>query len=105
LDTLLIYGNVELTAVFTKAENLNKVPNLVKVEDDTEAFTHKIWSSGSELFVRTVSDNAVLRIYTPEGVLIQQHTILPKGIAKYKLPRGIYIANINGGIGSKVLIE
>ncbi|MDR1723550.1 MAG: hypothetical protein LBR84_06410, partial [Tannerella sp.] len=105
LDTLVIQGDVELTAMF-EAENLNKVPNLVKVEETTAAApTPAIGSSGNELFARTASDNAILRIYTPEGVLRYQHLLLSKGVHKFRLPSGVYVATLNRSPAFKIIIE
>jgi hypothetical protein len=107
LDTLLIYGNVELTAVFAKDENLNKVPNLVKVDDDAseEAVVSQIWSSGGEIFVIPAEKPSVLRIYSAEGLLIRQQTLLTTNLFKHRLPKGIYVVTLNGGAGQKVVIE
>jgi uncharacterized repeat protein (TIGR01451 family) len=103
LDTLLIYGNVELTAVFAQTKH---VPNLVKDEDiPVEVPISQIWSSGNELLVIPAEMPSVLRIYTPEGVLFKQQTLLTKGVTKIKLHRGIYIVTLNNGTGVKIVIE
>jgi len=105
LDTLQIYGDVELTAEFI---NENLIQNGVlthQIADPREYLSARIWSSGGELLVNIDAAPSILRIYTPEGVLIKQQTILNKGITKIKMQRGIYIANLNNSVGVKVLIE
>jgi hypothetical protein len=69
------------------------------------AATPAIWSSGNELFARTAADNAILRIYTPEGVLRYQHLLLSRGVHKYRLPRGVYVATLNKSPAVKIIIE
>jgi hypothetical protein len=106
LDTLPIYGDVELTARFAEA-NLNKVPNLVKVDDDAseEAVISQIWASGGELFVQPAETPSILRIYNANGVFIRQQTILAKGITSIRMSGGVYIATLNNGLGVKLRIE
>jgi hypothetical protein len=33
------------------------------------------------------------------GILFRQFTILQPGVTKYKLPAGVYVVTLNGGIG------
>jgi hypothetical protein len=107
LDTLLIYGNVELTAEF-EDENLNRVQNLVKGEEVVEVDENTapvVWSSGAAILVKPVSVPAVLRIYTSEGVLVKQQTLLNKEITTIKMPAGVYIATLNNSVGVKLRIN
>jgi uncharacterized repeat protein (TIGR01451 family) len=105
-DTLTIYGNVELHAVFAPTSTATNSTEVENLRSDVPS----IWASDSYLYVRIeeepiASKTYILRVYTPEGVLIKQQTILTKGIFKTRLPRGIYIATLNNGVGTKVLIE
>jgi hypothetical protein len=103
LDTLLIYGNVELTAEFAQTKH---VSNIVKDEDiPAEVPISQIWSSGNELFVVPAETPSVLRIYTPKGVLFKQQTLLTKGVTKIKLHQGLYIVTLNNSTGVKIVIE
>ncbi|MDR2473545.1 MAG: hypothetical protein LBD53_08330 [Tannerella sp.] len=43
-------------------------------------------------------------MYTTDGVLYKQQTILNTGITTINLPRGIYICTLNNGIGTKVTL-
>jgi hypothetical protein len=65
----------------------------------------KIWSSGSDLYIRTSKPGAIIRIYTPEGILHRQQTALTAGETRIKLPPGIYIVTLNSNLGQKVMIE
>jgi uncharacterized repeat protein (TIGR01451 family) len=114
LDTLLIYGNVELTAVFEPnrdslswRETISTLPNLSDsiASSNTIAGKPRIWSSGSEIFVKPATVPSVLRLYTPDGVLIKQQTILTKETTKFKMSAGLYIATLNNGVGTKVVVE
>ena len=65
----------------------------------------KAWSVNDNLYVRTNKSNSIIRIFSLEGILRQQYTIVVPGITTKKLPRGIYIVTINNGIGEKIFIE
>ncbi|MDR1746413.1 MAG: DUF11 domain-containing protein, partial [Tannerella sp.] len=106
LDTLLIYGNVELTAVFL-SESLTS-SETITIGAERERLPQsksRIWSVNSEIFVHPASVPSVLRIYSTDGVLIRQQTILSKDVTAIKMPAGVYIANINSSIGTKVIIS
>jgi hypothetical protein len=60
-------------------------------------------ASGSDKVTRLQGN--ILRIYTTDGVLFKQQTILNKGITTIKLPSGIYICTLNNGVGTKVVIN
>jgi uncharacterized repeat protein (TIGR01451 family) len=113
LDTLLIYGNVELTAVFEVSHGFT--PSEAVTPDalisDSIALSNTIagkplvWSSGSEIFVKPATIPSVLRLYTPDGVLIRQETLLTKETTKFKQSAGIYIATLNNGVAVKVVVS
>jgi uncharacterized repeat protein (TIGR02543 family) len=65
----------------------------------------KIWAAGSEVHIRTSHPGSIARIYTTDGVMHKQHTILSAGTTKIKLEPGIYIVTLNNGTGQKVLIR
>ena len=102
-DTLTVYGNVELHANFEPIEE--------SLEDEQEEVTiksletdDKAWTVDDELYIRTNKASSIVRIYSLDGVLRGQHTIIVPGITTKKLPRGIYIVTINGGLGQKVVM-
>ena len=65
----------------------------------------RVWTVGNELHVRTTKPGSILRIYTMNGVLIRQQTILQPGETKYRLPDGIYVVTLNNGIGEKIMVN
>ncbi|MDR3251267.1 MAG: InlB B-repeat-containing protein, partial [Tannerella sp.] len=65
----------------------------------------KIWSSGNILYVTTSKSGSVIRIYSTDGVLQKQHTVISLGTAEIKLLGGIYVVTINNGVGQKVRIN
>jgi uncharacterized repeat protein (TIGR02543 family) len=65
----------------------------------------KIWSSGDELYIRTVKAGSVVRVYSPDGQLHRLQTIVAAGETRMKLQRGIYIVTLNNRAGQKVIIE
>ncbi|MDR1097205.1 MAG: InlB B-repeat-containing protein, partial [Tannerella sp.] len=67
--------------------------------------TDRIWSSGNEAYIRTSRSGSIARIYTPDGILRHQHTVLSSGITKFRLDPGIYIIKLNNGTGWKILIR
>jgi hypothetical protein len=115
-DTLIIYGDVKLRAEFApddRTDNATVDPLLA-----TSPQHPSIWASGGELFVNIeplqwfknpasgLNEGIfILRIYTTDGILYKQQTILNTGITTIKLPRGIYICTLNNGIGTKVVIN
>ena len=103
-DTLTVYGNVELHASFVPVEE--------SLDDDEEEVViksletdDKAWAVDDELYVKTNNANSIVRIYSLDGVLRGQHTIIMPGITTKKLSRGIYVVTINNGLGVKILIE
>ncbi|MDR1097350.1 MAG: hypothetical protein LBL57_04380, partial [Tannerella sp.] len=67
--------------------------------------TDRIWSSGNEAYIRTSRSGSIARIYTPDGILRRQHTVLSAGTTKFRLDPGIYIIKLNNGTGWKILIQ
>ena len=65
----------------------------------------KVWSAGNKLYIRTTKSGNILRIYSPEGVLRKQQTILQPGETTIKLQRGLYVITLNNSIGQKIRIE
>ena len=64
----------------------------------------KVWTVGNDLHVRTTKPGSILRIYSIDGVLIRQQTLLQPGETKYRLPNGVYIITLNNGVGKKVMV-
>ena len=102
-DTLLVYGNVELRAVFAPVEeSLDEDEDVEPKSIETE---DKAWAVKDELFITTVNAGSIVRVYSTEGVLREQHTIVSAGTTSRKLSRGIYMVTINNNIGHKVRVE
>ncbi len=77
-------------------------------EDETQLDNpeeDKIWAAKDELYIRTSKPGSVVRIYSMEGVLQKQQTILQTGEMKIKLARGIYVVTLNNSIGQTVRID
>jgi hypothetical protein len=105
-DTLVIYGSVELHAVFEPDGSGDDGEFDRAIEEMTKPPKGDgIWSSENTLYVRTNTSGSIVRIYKPDGALYSQHTIITEGTARIQLPRGIYIVTLNNGIGQKVLIN
>ena len=103
-DTLTVYGNIELHAVFEPVEVvLNDEPE--EVEATTSELEDKVWTTKDELLIMTTKPGSIVRIYSTEGVLREQHTIVSAGTTSRKLSRGIYIVTINNNIGHTVRVE
>jgi hypothetical protein len=66
---------------------------------------NKIWAANDELFVRTSNPGNILRIYSVEGVLLKQQTIIHAGETKIKLSDGLYVVTLNHGVGQIVSIN
>ena len=101
-DTLMVYGNVELHANFVPLEaklyDSEEEQHVAEAED-------KVWSVKNELFIMTTKPGSIIRIYSTEGILYEQHTIVSPGTTSRKLPRGIYIVTIKNNSGRKIRIE
>ncbi|MDR1723111.1 MAG: hypothetical protein LBR84_04125, partial [Tannerella sp.] len=105
LDTLPIYGDVELTARFASESLASSKILAPDMRDQRENPSPRIWSSGNELFVQPIEMPSVLRLYTLKGILIRQQTLLNKNVTKIKMSQGVYIVTLNNGIGVKIMIE
>ena len=64
----------------------------------------KVWAVDDDLYVRTNKAGSIVRVYSLDGVLCEQHTIVVPGITTRKLLRGIYVVTINNNIGQKVVL-
>ncbi|MDR1223523.1 MAG: DUF11 domain-containing protein [Tannerella sp.] len=106
-DTLTVYGSVELRAAFAPFEYYANDLHTGRETVEPPTFTpeDKIWASGDELYVRTSKPGAIIRIYSPDGILHRLQTIVAAGETRIKLPYGIYIVTLNNGAGQKVMIE
>ena len=102
-DTLTVYGNVELHAEFVPVEIL-MMEEIEEVQADISE-EDKVWTVNDEMFITTTKAGSIVRIYTTEGILREQHTIIAAGTTSRKLSRGIYIVTINNATGHKVRIE
>jgi uncharacterized repeat protein (TIGR02543 family) len=70
-----------------------------------DAKTDNIWSSGNEAYIRTSHAGSIARIYSPDGVLHAQCTIISAGTTKIRLEQGVYIVTLNNGTGRKIVIN
>jgi conserved repeat domain/Listeria/Bacterioides repeat len=76
-------------------------------EDETPVVSDtgdKAWAVDDNLYVRTNKPNSIVRIYSLDGILHQQHIIIVPGIITKKLSRGIYVVTINNNTGRKVVL-
>jgi hypothetical protein len=106
-DTLTVYGNVELHAVFEPDDSRDDNGRINReIEEITKPPKEDgIWSSENTLYVRTNRPGSIVRIYRPDGAFYDQRTILTEGTTRIQLPQGIYIVTLNNGIGKKVSIN
>jgi hypothetical protein len=49
----------------------------------------RIWSFGDELYVRTTKAGAIIRVYSPDGMLHRLQTAVAADETRIKLQRGI----------------
>ncbi|MDR0575498.1 MAG: hypothetical protein LBG96_16020 [Tannerella sp.] len=77
-------------------EAVTPQPPASEAADDVRA-------AAGELYVRTSRAGSIVRVYTPDGVLHRQHTILAPGLTKFPLAEGVYIVTLNNGAGRKVV--
>jgi len=71
--------------------------------EDTGA--DKIWASKGVLYVKTSTPGSIVRIYSPEGILLRLQPILHSGQTTIQLPAGLYVVTLNNGIGTKAVIN
>jgi uncharacterized repeat protein (TIGR02543 family) len=64
----------------------------------------RIWANKDELHIYTLESGAIVRIFTPDGILHKVQTLTTAGETKFQLPQGVYIVTLNNGIGKKVII-
>ena len=76
-----------------------------EIAPETLVGKDKVWAVKDELFVHTNKAGSIVRIFTMDGVLREQHTLFFPGITTKKFNRGLYIVMINNGIGHKITIE
>jgi hypothetical protein len=103
LDTLIIYGDVELRATFLPDDAIAKYA-APDAEQEEDAKVDRVWSSGETLYVQTANPGSIVRVYTASGVLLRQRTLLSAGTTTFKLLSGIYIVTLNNGAGQKVRV-
>jgi hypothetical protein len=103
-EDIVIYGNVELRANFVPADR-NRYTETVENGEIPGQGTDKVWAVDNNLYVTPLKEGSVLRIYTVEGVLQEQHTLVTAGTSAYKLQRGIYVVTVNNGAGRKIVIR
>jgi hypothetical protein len=103
-DTLNIMGDVRLTAEFLPSDMV--FPPIDGPTGDTSAVspTDRIWSSGSKLYVETVSSGSTIRIFNLSGALERVLTAVSPGLTACSLQTGIYVVTINNKVGTKVAI-
>jgi uncharacterized repeat protein (TIGR01451 family) len=104
-DTLTVYGDVELHANFVP-DSLFVDGLISEYVDDAlpqPADDNRIYTVGDALFVHTSKVGGIVRVYSLDGVLLRQQTILSEE-TKTTLPSGIYIVTLNDGVGQKVKI-
>jgi hypothetical protein len=104
-DSLTIYGNVELHAVF-ELDDATDQPNIDNSVDKPEELPEeKIWSAENTLYIKTNKPGSIVKIYRTDVALQEQHTITTEGTTPIKLPQGIYVVTFNDGTGQKVFIN
>ena len=64
-----------------------------------------VWAVDDNLYIKTTKTGSIVRVYSLDGILREQLTIVSPGVTTRKFPRGIYVININNAIGRKIKIE
>ena len=93
-----VTGELEFYANFLNSGREDIEP---KASDNLD----KVWTVEDDLYIRTNKPGSIVRIYSLDGVLREQQTIVSPGVTTKKLPRGIYVVTINNNTGIKVRIE
>jgi hypothetical protein len=105
LDSLVIYGNVELRANFVPGvagqERKDLIPGESGETGETGETGDKVWSHDEILYVRT-KKNVTVRLYTPDGILRRRFETITDGVTTLRPGRGIHIVTLNGGTGWKI---
>jgi hypothetical protein len=104
-DTLTVYGNVELHAVFEPDDSGDDNEGPVEEMAKPRQTGDWIWASENILYVRTNKPGSIVRIYGTDGVLYEQHTVIAEGMTEIWLEQGIYVVTLNNGIGQKVVVR
>ena len=73
----------------------------IEASSDTDDMA---WAVKDDLYMRTSKAGSVVRVYSLDGVLRDQRTIVAPGTTTMKLPRGIYVVTINNSTGKKVVL-
>ena len=73
-------------------------------EPETVIGEDKVWAVDDALYIRTSKAGSIVRIYSLDGVLREQQTIVSPGVTTKKLSRGIYVVTVNNNIGRKVVL-
>ena len=76
-----------------------------EIKNESTDTTDKVWAVEDDLYIRTSKAGTIIRIYSLDGVLSEQCTIVTPGLITKKLSRGIHIVTINNRIGKKIRIE
>ena len=92
-------GELSFYANFRLSGRENAEPEVLTEGKD------KAWAVKEDLFVRTNKPNSIVRIFSLEGILREQHNMITPGVTTMKLSRCIYIVTINNGVGEKIFIE
>jgi hypothetical protein len=102
-ETLTVYGDVTLRADFEPEVQSGR--QMTSIEPVAENGGDKVWASGGALYVRTSMPGSIVRIYSMEGILLQQRPILQSGETSIKLPVGLYVVTLNNGVGTKIMMN
>ena len=65
----------------------------------SEKAVDAIWAAEGELYIRTSRAGAVVRIYTPDGILQRLFVVPVDGTTTYRLDPGLYIVTLNNAAG------
>ena len=74
------------------------------VEPEASVGNDNAWTVNDDLYIRTSKAGSIVRIFSLDGILREQRTIVSPGISTMKYPRGIYVVTINNSIGRKIKI-
>lgn len=104
LDTLTIYGNVELRAEFEMAEeeDHSATDNEQVVEKKQK---NRVWANGNTLFIQSVKPGSTARILTTDGVTVRILTLHDTSVNNVTLKSGVYFVTIDDNPGHKIVIK
>ena len=90
----------------TEPQTVRFMPSTTSGDVSNETILNpSVWTNGSMLHVNSSKAGSIARIYSLNGVLCEQFTIVTPGTVTRKLPRGIYIVTINNDAVKKIRIE